>query len=85
MIAGQSTTSTIGTVITSGSAQDVAFSLEAHLLGLLAQERPFLTHEIHLLARAYGWSLGEILQLSRDDRRTLVRLCEAEHEARASW
>jgi hypothetical protein len=67
------------------AAQDVPFSLEAHLLGLLAQERPFLTHEIHLLARAYGWSLGEILQLSRDDRRTLVRLCEAEQASAPPW
>jgi hypothetical protein len=59
-------------------AATISFSLEAFLMRALSQERRFLTIEIHRLATAYGWGLGEILGLSRDDRRTLARL--AEHE-----
>lgn len=61
-----------------GRAQKVAFSLEDFLLRSLARERRFLTHEIHRLASAYGWSLGDILRMSREDRRSLVRRVEAE-------
>jgi hypothetical protein len=61
-----------------GRAQKVAFSLEEFLLRSLARERRFLTHEIHRLASAYGWSLGDILRMSREDRRSLVRRVEAE-------
>jgi hypothetical protein len=59
----------------------IAFSLESFLMQALAQERRFLTVEIHRLAAAYGWGLDEILRLSREDRRNLVRLVEAEHSA----
>ena len=59
----------------------IAFSLESFLMQALAQERRFLTVEIHRLAAAYGWSLEEILRLSREDRRNLVRLVEAERSA----
>jgi hypothetical protein len=59
----------------------IAFSLEAFLLQALAQERRFLTLEIHRLAAGYGWSLADILSLSRDDRRTLVRQVERERFA----
>ena len=65
--------------------QGVPFSLERHLIDLLAQERRYLTHEVHCLARAYGWALDDILDLSRDDRRTLVRLVAAEREPRGAW
>ena len=58
--------------------QDIPFSLEAQLIQGLAQERRFLTHEIHRLASAYGWRLDDILSLSRADRRTLVRQIEFE-------
>ena len=61
--------------------QDVRFDLAAFLVASLARERPFLIREMHLLARAYGWSLTEILSLSRADRRALARLCEAERAA----
>jgi hypothetical protein len=54
----------------------ITFSLEAFLLQALAQERRFLTLEIHWLATAYGWSLTDILSLNRDDRRALVRQVE---------
>ena len=61
-----------------GAVQVAAFDIERHLLGSLAQERRFLTHEVHRLAAAYGWGLAEILRMDRDDRRTLVRRVEAE-------
>ena len=61
--------------------QDVAFNLESYLLRALAQDRRFLTHEIHRLATSYGWSLRDILSLSRGDRRSLVRRVEAEWAA----
>ena len=60
----------------------IAFSLESFLMQALAQERRFLTIEIHRLAAAYSWSLDEILRLSRDDRRSLVRLVEIERFGR---
>jgi hypothetical protein len=63
------------------ATQEVRFDLAAFLVASLARERPFLLREMHLLARAYGWSLTEILSLNRDDRRTLARLCEAERAA----
>ena len=63
------------------AAQPVRFDLAAFLVASLARERPFLLREMHLLARAYGWSLAEILSLGRDDRRALARLCEAERAA----
>ena len=64
-----------------GVAHTVRFDLAAFLVASLARERPFLLRELHLLARAYGWSKTEILSLSRDDRRALARLCEAERAA----
>ncbi len=64
-----------------GATQSVAFNLESYLLRVLAQERRFLTHEIHRLAVSYGWSLRDILSLSRGDRRSLVRRVEAEWAA----
>ena len=63
------------------AAQPVRFDLANFLGASLARERPFLLREMHLLARAYGWSLAEILSLTRDDRRALARLCEAERAA----
>ena len=63
------------------AAQPVRFDLANFLVASLARERPFLLREMHLLARAYGWSLAEILSLNRDDRRALARLCEAERAA----
>ena len=60
------------------ATQAVRFDLAAFLVASLTRERPFLIREMHLLARAYGWSLTEILSLSRVDRRALARLCEAE-------
>jgi hypothetical protein len=63
------------------TTQRVRFDLATFLVASLARERPFLLREMHLLGRAYGWSLTEILSLGRDDRRALARLCESERAA----
>ncbi len=64
------------------SKQSVQFDIQSHLLRALAQERRFLTHEIHWIARTYGWSLHDILSLPREDRRNFVRLIESNRGAR---
>jgi hypothetical protein len=61
-----------------GAHARVHFDLQAYLLQSLAQERRRLWRETHILARAYRWSLNEILSLTRFDRRMLVGLIEAE-------
>lgn len=63
--------------------QTVRFDVQAQLLGALAAERPWLIREVHRLALAYGWSRSEILGLSRDERRTHVRLIEADRPPRS--
>jgi len=67
---------------TCAAPQQVRFSIESFLLRALARERRFLNREVHRLADAYGWGLGEILSLSREDRRELVRLVNAERATR---
>ena len=64
-----------------GATNEIRFDLAAFLAARLAGERPFLVREVHLLASRYGWSLGEIMALSRDDRRTYAMLIEAERSA----
>jgi hypothetical protein len=41
-------------------------------------DRRQLVQEIHLLASAYGWSLSEILNLTRGQRRAFVALVDAD-------
>lgn len=64
-----------------GAAQPVHFDLQHYLLTALAAERDRLLGEVHRLAAAYGWSLGDILDLPRRHRRTLVELIEADAAA----
>jgi hypothetical protein len=64
-----------------GASQSVRFDLARFLVAALLRERGFLLRETHLLATTYGWSLAEILGLSRADRRTLARFCAAEDGA----
>ncbi len=59
------------------SAQ-VRFDLASYLTRRLDSERPFLVREAHLIASRYGWSHGEIMALTRDDRRAYAGLIEAE-------
>lgn len=61
-----------------GTGQGVRFDIQTYLLRALAHEKLFLTREVHRIATVYGWGLQEILNLPRDDRRTYVRLIEAD-------
>jgi hypothetical protein len=57
----------------------VEFSIQRYLLEALAFERRFLLPEVHRIARAYGWSRGDILAMPTADRRVFVRMILAEH------
>lgn len=61
-----------------GTAAQVRFDLSTYLTRRLAAEHPFLVRETHLIASRYGWSHGEIMALTRDDRRAYAGLIEAE-------
>ena len=65
-----------------GAHNTVHFDIQSHLLRSLRLERRFLSREVHCLARAYGWSLGDILSLPRRERATYVRLVLRERDAR---
>jgi hypothetical protein len=56
----------------------VQFDIQTYLLRSLLNEEGRRIHEIHRLAAAYGWSLDEILSLTRSERRKLVELVEDE-------
>jgi len=58
--------------------QRVRFSMQTYLLESLLKERRRLVSDIHRVARAYGWSRREILELPRSERRQHVELIEAE-------
>jgi hypothetical protein len=64
-----------------GSRQGLRFDLQEYLLRRLMGERRQLLAEVHRLATAYGWSLSDILSLSRSDRRALSVMVEAEWAA----
>ena len=63
--------------------QSVRFAIERYLLRSIANERRFLLHETHRIARAYGWSHHEIMTLARRDRQEYVRLIDAERQGRS--
>jgi hypothetical protein len=60
------------------SADTLRFDIQHYLLASLIAERPRVLRDFHRLARAYGWSLREILELSRSQRHRLVELIEQE-------
>jgi hypothetical protein len=64
-----------------GAAQRLPFDLPRFLLAALANERPFLVRETHLVAARYGWSHAEIMALPRDERRAYASLIESERSA----
>jgi hypothetical protein len=64
------------------ASREVRFDIQQYLLRALEHERRYLTREIHYLACSYGWSLTEILDLPRDERRAFVELVVAERAAR---
>lgn len=66
-----------------GAAQSARLDLASYLIRMLIRERSFLAREVHVIARTYGWSHGEIMGLAREDRRSFVRLIEADAAARA--
>jgi hypothetical protein len=59
-----------------GRVQAVRFDLQHYLLARILDERRLRAWEFHRLARAYGWSRSEILDLSRSQRRLHVELIE---------
>jgi hypothetical protein len=64
-----------------GAAERLAFDLPRFLVRALANDRPFLIRETHLIAARYGWSHAEIMALPRDDRRAFATLIETERSA----
>jgi hypothetical protein len=57
----------------------IQFDIQTYVLGAIVAERRRLLTEINRLARAYSWSLDEILSLGRSDRRQFVELIENEY------
>ncbi len=60
----------------------VQFDIQTYLLRSLLNEQGRRILEIHRLAAAYGWSLDEILSLTRTERRKMVELVEDETSRR---
>lgn len=54
--------------------QKAHFDVQSFLLQRILGERELLLSEIHALAKSYGWSLAEILSLSRSTRQNLVKI-----------
>ena len=63
-----------------GVPSALRLEMGSYFLKCLANERRFLLRETHQLARAYGWSCGEILALPRAVRQEFVRLIDSEAE-----
>ena len=61
-----------------GAKQSLHFDVQFYLLRALEQQRKQIAREVHRLAVAYGWSLNEILGLSRSQRKAFVEFIEAE-------
>jgi hypothetical protein len=64
-----------------GHQQAVHFDMQAFLLSAVISRRKLLIKEVHRLAKSYGWSHGEILDLPGNLRRNYVELVESEFEA----
>lgn len=62
--------------------QPVHFDIQSFLLTALTRETAGLAREVHRIAVAYGWSLAEILELPRSQRRLHVGLIDAERAPR---
>lgn len=60
-----------------GVASATPFGIAAFLAASVERERPILVREVHVLARAYGWSRAEILRMPRSCRREHVALMVA--------
>jgi hypothetical protein len=64
-----------------GASQTVRFDIQSYLFRALAYERQFLNYEVHCIATAYGWGYDQILNLTREDRRTFVGLIKSTRPA----
>ena len=62
--------------------QELRFDIQSYLLGALLQEQERLDRDVHRLARAYAWTLPDILDLPRSRRRAYVALVDSELGAR---
>jgi hypothetical protein len=60
-----------------GGGQNAHFDLQSFVLQRLLNERGVLFADVHLLATTYGWSLGEILALTRHTRRSFVEIASS--------
>lgn len=65
-----------------GHVGRLEFRVQTWLLRALMSERAALPAQMHLLARAHGWGVSEILSLPRALRHELVRLAEPSRVAR---
>ena len=59
-----------------GHPAQLRFDIQTFTLQRLLDEREAVVEEVHALATAYGWSLGEILGLQRSLRRRFAERCE---------
>lgn len=74
----------IGACPECGDHQAVPFSIGPFLEATFQRDLAFLAREVHLIASGYGWSLAEILSLSRAERQSYARLLIAEREVMAA-
>jgi hypothetical protein len=58
--------------------QTIRFDVQTYLLASLTAEAPQRVRDVHRNAVAYGWSRGEIMALTREQRRAHVALIDAE-------
>jgi hypothetical protein len=69
-----------------GHPHRVRFQIQDYLLGAFTADWSGLVDDIHRLAIAYHWSLGEILALPRARRRAFVALLDGDAAGRpATW
>jgi hypothetical protein len=62
-----------------GAVSHIHFDVQSYLLQSLLNDQERLGYEVHRLAKAYSWSLKEIMKLPRSRRRNLVYWIEAEY------
>jgi hypothetical protein len=61
------------------------FQIQDFLLGAITSDGQLLIHDVHRIARAYGWSLTEILSLPRSKRRAFVTILDGDTPGGSSW
>ncbi len=68
-----------------GAETMTPFGIAAFLAASMSRERPVIVREVHVIARAYGWSRDEILRMPRSSRREHVALSVADAMPAGSW